>query len=313
MLKKYFQLLLLFSFMITLPAFAQNEDDENDEDDEWDSGWNWDWDWDNDWWDWQHGKPLIELNYGLGEPGHDKLTNKLAKVGLVELKLGYASVYNLEEDGNVIEFNDKFSFASKAAVNLQSEKDGTNELESEMWRFGFGRRSGYGYDLETVRILPYAQNAAVWSQLEMKEYPVTESPLPGFPILVENITDTEILKRFDKSFRFGTLTEGGIRFEVGSLLSLNAGYEASVIFPRHMVWKHLGSLIIETAGLEALDNFIDEVIDSSPAAGPIVNFLLKNGFSYAFYTLKKEKMNWPFNTEAPLTYETFKFGVTFTF
>lgn len=303
MLRKSFLLMFIFSFMITLPLLAQNEEDENNEDDEQESEWNWDWD--NDWWDWKHGRPFIEMNYGLGEPKHDKLTNKFANVGLAELKLGYSSIYDLEDEGSIIEFNDRYSFASRIAVNIQSDKAGTNELESEMWRFGFGRRSGYGYNFENVRILPYSQNAAVWSQLEMKEYPLNES--------AEDIVDTEILKRFDKNFRFGTLTEGGIRFEVGSLISLNAGYEATVVFPRHLVWKHLGSFIIETAGIEALDKFIDEIIDSSPAAGPIINFLLKNGFSYAFYTLKKEKMNWPFNTEAPFTYETLKFGVTFTF
>jgi hypothetical protein len=54
-------------------------------------------------------------------------------------------------------------------------------------------------------------------------------------------------------------------------------------------------------------------MDSSPVAGPIMNFLLKGGYSYAFYKLKSEKMNWPFNTETPLTYETIKFGLTFSF
>jgi hypothetical protein len=40
---------------------------------------------------------------------------------------------------------------------------------------------------------------------------------------------------------------------------------------------------------------------------------LKGAYQYAFYTLTKDKMNWPFNTESPLTYENFKFGVTLTF
>ena len=62
-----------------------------------------------------------------------------------------------------------------------------------------------------------------------------------------------------------------------------------------------------------LDNFIDEVSDSSPYATPVVDFLLNNGLSYAFFTLKKDRMNWPFETEAPLTYETIKLGITITF
>ncbi len=56
-----------------------------------------------------------------------------------------------------------------------------------------------------------------------------------------------------------------------------------------------------------------EVFESSPAAGPIVNFLLKNALAYGFYELRQEKMNWPFNSEAPIAYDQFKFGVTVVF
>jgi len=61
------------------------------------------------------------------------------------------------------------------------------------------------------------------------------------------------------------------------------------------------------------DYFVEEVMSSTPAAGPIVNFFLKNGLSFAFYQLKRTKMNWPFASAAPLTYEAFKVGVKFTF
>ena len=193
---------------------------------------------------------------------------------------------------------------------MQSEKANYDELNSELYRFGFGRRSGYGYDFNSIRILPYTENAAVWSKLDMKDYPVSVLALLN---IGDAANDSEILDRFNKEIRFGTLSEGGIRLEAGRFISFNAGYEAAVIFPRHLFWKQMLSFAIEAGGLAALDNFVDEILDSSPAAAPIVNFILKNGFSYAFYTLKKEKMNWPFNTEAPLTYETVKFGVTFTF
>lgn len=290
-------LLILVCFLIFTPVFlAQNEDDST----------NWKWDWDNGWWEWKHGKPFIELTYGIGEPKHENLISNLAKNGLAELKLGYSSFDTY--DDNVIYFNDRFSFISKLATKFQSKKKAAF-LSSELLRFGFGKRNGYGYDFENVRILPYTQNGIVWSKLQMKDFPA--AIFPG--ITNDNAKDdTEILKRYNGSFRFGTLAEGGIQLEVGSV-SLNVGYEATVVFPRHMVWKHLGSYAIEMIGLNALDRFIDEVLDSSPAAGPIVNFLLKNGFTYAFYTLKKEKMNWPFKTETPLTYEMMKFGVTFTF
>lgn len=308
MFKKSFLMLMLTALFLSVQINAQDEDSDTtnyeDDDEEWFN----DWDWDDNWRDWRHGKPFIELNYGFGKPDHDKLSNNFADIGLIELKLGYASFNNYSNE-TIVEFNERYAFASRLATDLKSESSTNNKYESDLWRFGFGRRSGYGYNFNSVKILPYTQHAAVWSKLEM------ENPPNGIldDILFGEDSDSQILNRFDGEFRFGTLSEGGIRLEAASFISFNAGYEAAVIFPRHMVWKHLGSFIIETAGLEALDKFVDEVIDSSPYAGPIVNFLLKNGYSYAFYLLKKEKMNWPFNTEAPLTYETFKIGVTFTF
>ena len=58
-----------------------------------------------------------------------------------------------------------------------------------------------------------------------------------------------------------------------------------------MVWKHLGSYAIEIAGLAILDEFVEEITDSSPAAGPLMNALLKGAYSFAFYQLKKENKN----------------------
>jgi hypothetical protein len=149
----------------------------------------------------------------------------------------------------------------------------------------------------------------------MENYPSGYGITPTLDFIPRpnGFNDREILNRYDKEFRFGTLVEGGVRFEAGQAVSLNVGYEAAVIFPRHLFWKHLGSFVIEESGKGALEYFIERVMDSSPAAAPIINVILKSAYSYAFYALKKDNMNWPFNTETPLTYETFKFGVTFVF
>lgn len=296
---KRFLTILFLMISISLSLTAQNYKElKND-----------DWDWDDGFWHWKGGNPFIETTWGLGKPMHDKLFSKFSSVGLAEIKLGFISFDEFLDDEGIIQFDERYAFLSQFSTKLRSEKRRYDELPSEMLRFGFGRREGYGYDFGNIKILPYTQSAVMWSKLEMKDYPVSIFPVVG---LQNALDDTEILKRFDGNFRFGTLAEGGLRFNLG-MISFNAGYEAAIVFPRYLFWKHIGSYAIEMAGLRALDRFIDEVIDASPAAAPIVNFLLKNGYNYAFYTLKKEKMNWPFNTEAPLTYETFKIGVTFTF
>ena len=76
----------------------------------------------------------------------------------------------------------------------------------------------------------------------------------------------------------------------------------------------MGSILIETLSQTGID-FLTEgvIIKASPTLTPIVYFLLKNGLSYFFYTLKQEDMNWPFNSKAPLTLEAVKIDLKITF
>ena len=255
----------------------------------------------------------MEFNYGFGKIDQKKLVSKFSDVGLLEIKLGYASHYSYYDE-NIIEVKEKYAFASRLRADLMSSSAIIGEMRSNMWRFGFANRKGFAYKLGHLSILPYSGRGFVWSRLEVQDSPANFYLLTYPPMSLNNaIDDTEILNRFHDNYRFGTFSEGGIKIEIASFISFNVSYEAAVIFPRYLFWKHMGSMVIEEAARGALNHFIDEVSDSSPYATPIVDFLLNNGLSYAFFTLQKEKMNWPFETEAPLTYETLKLGITFTF
>lgn len=258
-------------------------------------------------------RPFIEVNYGLGEPKHKNFNGNFGNVGLSELKLGYINKDETWED-YILETSESYFFGSRLSPNLSSENLEFSELDTDLWRFGAGFRDGFGYGTNSFAVIPYHQWAFSWSRLDVDEIDdgkIVPPILPG--IITEVNQDYEILKRYDEAFRFGMLTEGGARIEFVDFISLNFGYETAVIFPRHLFWKHAGSFILEHAGLGLIGEFVDEIFESTPAAAPVVNFILKNGYSFAFYKLKQENMNWPFETETPLTYETFKFGVTFTF
>jgi len=82
---------------------------------------------------------------------------------------------------------------------------------------------------------------------------------------------------------------------------------------RHLFWKWLGSILIRDAGTAAITVFSEDILNRTSFLGPAIYFMLKNGLSYAFYNAMKYNMNWPFTTEAPLTFETFKVGVSVTF
>lgn len=315
-MKKLFLLLAVLVLIVNVAVYAQDSDStENDNSNchNWHSWHNWN-NWGNHWSPFNdQGDPFIEVHYGLSTPKQTNIFSKFANVAFGEIKLGYSNIDSVY-DPNIIELKDRYVFASRISSYLKSGSHNFDEMMSDMWRFGIGWRSGYGYKFGAITITPYHSSGFAWSRVEMETSPGDFWQLTNPPIPYDKaVNDINILNRYQDSFRFGTVWEGGISLTILNAVSINSGYEAAVIFPRYMFWNHAGSFIIEEGGLGLLDKFIDEIADRSPIAAPIVNFLLKNGYSYAFYTLKKSRMNWPFETEAPMTYETFKFGLTFTF
>jgi len=299
MSKKTFLIILLVIFSVKL--FAQDDEYKRDR---------WRDRWENKWDMWNEDqRPFLEFNYGFGEPKHKKLNSDFSETGLVEFKIGYSELEIYESD-YILELDEKYLFASNISPDLKSGENNITGFDADAWRFGFGNRSSYGYKLGEISILPYSQSDFTWTKIDVNNLPdVTILPFP-LPAVVE---DAEILGRYNGTFRFGNSNSAGIKIEISEFIGLNAEYETAVVYPRHLFWKQTGSFLIEQAGLQAVDYFVDEIMDRSPAAAPIVNFILRNSLSYAFYTLKRDDMNWPFKTETPLTYETVKFGLSFAF
>jgi hypothetical protein len=261
-----------------------------------------DWNWE---WDEFEGKdffkdPSISLSYGFSRMGLKGFTGPLNKPGLIELKLGYTSQNELEYDA-IVKYKYSYLQLSSFTPDLRSSSDNSGRIKTDMWRFAFGHSAGYGYKLgKNAAVIPYSAGTFTWSRIDFKDS-------------ISNSADNQTAELFDEAFRFGTSAEGGLRIRVFSGLMLDAGYERSVVFPRHLFWKWLGSMGIELAGQWALDEFIKKIMNSSPYAGPLVGFILKNALSYGIYELRQEKMNWPFKSVAPVAYDQYKFGVTFVF
>ena len=248
------------------------------------------------------GRPTLGFLYGFSKMSLKNAQRTYADPELMELKIGYTSKRSTWDDDNIFDYNYKYlqiSYFSTELANTPSNAD----VQSKMWRVGFSKASGYGYDFGDFNLIPYNASGFSWSRVEMlPDKIVTFAPLPPSG-----------LEDYDNTIRFGTSAEGGLKFTYAGHYVIEAGYERSIIFRRHLFGKWVMSAIIEDATQSLLDGFIDEVLDHSPKAAPIVNFLLKNALSYGIYELRQSKMNWPFNTEPPLSYNQFKFGVTIVF
>lgn len=258
--------------------------------------------------------PFIEINYGIGDLRSDNFSDPFKKIGNWQIKLGHSVIDSYDE--SILEYDQSFFSLSAYSDRLKSSNT-DNLIRTDSWQFGFGERTGYGYSFGKIALIPYSQRSMNWTKLIVTDnYYKNVLTNPG-DILDPNNSSFDpfanTLNRFNKSFRFGTSAEAGINFQIASLVTIGAGYEFNTVYPRVQFWKAAGSLVLEETAQGLVSQFVDEIMDNSPAAGPIVSFFLKNGLAFAYYSLTKSDMNWPFSTEAPLTYETFKINLGFTF
>jgi hypothetical protein len=244
-------------------------------------------------------RPFVEALYGIGEPKHNTFTNTFSKFGHVEARVGYSEIKKYRKA--IWELDERFIFGNYLSSDADFLDDKSGNIKSEAYRFGFGSRLGYGYMLGPITLIPYHQNQFIWTKL------MTTRP--------EDISeeDNDILDRYEGTYRFGVSTEGGAKLELFKSISVVASYELGVVYPRHIFWPWLGSYVIMQTGLGMVSVFAEDIVKSSQVFGPIMYFLLKNGISYAFYKGLQDRMNWPFDSETPLTMETFKLGVSIKF
>lgn len=268
-----------------------------------------DWDW-NEWEDFHHdmdfvdigfnGSPTVDLRYGLSGMSLDNFSGKFADPDLLELKLGYTKERDYKWEENILDYDFKYMFLSNISTDLSNSTPSSSELGNETWRFGLGKALGYGYRVGSGSIIPYYSYDLSWSKLDLNDRNISPE-------------DMTLVNNFEGSFRFGTNTEAGIKIKVLPLITFDASYERAIIFPRHLFWKWLGSAAIESGSQFLVDEFVQRIMHSSPYAGPIMSFVLKNALSYGIYELRQTQMNWPFKSAAPLAYDQFKFGVTVNF
>lgn len=274
---------LLFTFALLFSSTIMAQDDWF----EWD-----DWEF-----SWKYKKPYISVSYGMSENSYFGLPGSLAKTGSIEAKLGYTH----EAQGFRRAMFEKESglFFGKNAYNIGRSTDG-KEIQTSAWKFGFEGSSAIPYSAGSVKVIPFHSRGLEWTYMTVDTF---------------NISDVtrETMDLYNEAVRFGNRFEGGLKFRIAETVEIGAGYQRSIIYPRHMFWYWAGSSIIEEIGQGLIDEFVANIYKSSPAASPIVYFLLKNALSYGAFELRKEKMNWPFDTAPPFFADTYKVTLTFVF
>lgn len=299
-----FLLIVLTSFCLAANSFSQNSPDTIDTGDDWEDWEDWeeennhDWDMDFDLFEFA-GAPTLSANYGLYKLTHKDLNGNFAEPRAFQLKLGHSDSKQVWQSENILTSKFKYIAISNITTDLANIAADDPDYETNSWKIAVGKTEGYGYKLGPTALFLISGNTIDWTKLKM-----SAAPADSF--------DNELTDLYNNTFRFGTSFEAGIRYQIVPQISIEADYERSVVFPRHLFWKWVGSAAIENIGQFLIDRFVDNILDSSPYFAPAISFLLKNGLNFGIYELRKDKMNWPFKSVPPLMYEQYKFGLTFT-
>ncbi len=210
--------------------------------------------------------PFIEANYGLAKPRFEGYEGSFNTLGVMELKLGFTALDSVR--AALVSLDDRYAFVSFIGQDIRpSGEADEGEIGSELARFGFGNRLGYGYGRKGLTFEMYNQNSLNWTKLTPLEY-------DGMDPEAQAIFD-----RYENSFRFGQLMEAGVKVHVIRSLAISAEVEGAVIFPRTVFWPWLGSAMIYSGVQGALQYFSEAIVDTSPLIGPALDVLLNSAGS----------------------------------
>lgn len=242
--------------------------------------------------------PFLEVSYGMASPAFKDAGFDYENIGMLEFKAGYGFIDS--SAGSIVAILDSYLFFSLASSDLGSSGSAEDE-GSKFNRFGMGNRLGFGYQGETRGLDLYNQNALHWT-----EFTAADGTVPG--------PEAEaVFDRLGSQHRFGHLMEAGAEVRLSPSMALNVGAEGAVIYPRYVFWPWLGSVAIYSALQGTVEYFADAVMESSPSMGPVIYFVLKTAVSAGYYFATQDDMNWPFDSERPVTVGSLKIGATFSF
>lgn len=241
-------------------------------------------------------KPFLGINSAYTLNSYKNLSTELSPSLNTEFRIGYnyfgSTKRNLEKHSS--------KYISFTYSDPEIFKKEEFNIKNKYWRAGINSLSGFSYQKGNTYITPYISSAFTWTYMTAN---FTNATQP----------ERESLELFHEAVRFGDKTELGLKVTFAQNIEIQAGFERNLIYSRHLFWYWAGSKILEETGKGLVDGFIAHVMNTSPDAVPIVNFLLKGAISYVFSEIKRDQAFWPFDSPAPYYNDSFGLGVNIIF
>ena len=252
---------------------------------------------------WFQSRTLLSINYGFGNLNESKFSSNFAPVGNWELKIERSEIDKFSKTNASL--NEWYLYLGYSSSSTSIKKPELNEVSTEFYQFGIGKTGGLGYYGPNISLIPSVSQSL--SLMDITNYGLTEAS--SQEELPEN--DQQILNRYLNQLNFSDRVLYGLDFDIRSSLQLRANYETAIFYPSYLFLKWTGSFVLAQLGYAGIDFALGKFVDDYPVVGPIINFLVRSGYLYAYYLLRQNNMNWPFTTEEPLRYTGFNIGINF--
>lgn len=253
----------------------------------------------------RNSKPLMEFMWGSAQPdfNKDNFETEFTDVFSGEIRLGkiLKEIGEFEYAGLM---NYKFSYLYLANLSNDyvTSADGENKIEMNTWTLGFGDNVGYGYYTKAADYILYSGNSFYWAKNEF-----------SFNTAEPNTNDRADLDYIEDGIRFGESCQAGLKIGIFNTTAINFEYEQSYIYPRFVFFEWLGSNMVFQGGLYGAGYLSEYIMKQFPDIGPLANFIIRNAYSFLYFSLKNNDIFFPFNSGNGIKIDSYKVGLSFMF
>lgn len=248
-------------------------------------------------------RPIIDINVGLNKINIDKNTysNNFNEIGNISGKFGFSRKSSLFDSKLVYKGSNNYLSIDYLNKDLPLSTSISTNTNAKIFQIGFGDDDFYSYRIADFMDLEFTNNSAFsWAWLSFDTHDLDSNNI-------------KYLDYIGDGMRFSNSVGNDIKILIDDSYGINAGFNRTIIYQRHLFWYWAGSEIITQACSGMIDWFVRSIAKRNTGAAPIVYFVLHSAYNYGMYELRKEKMNWPIETSPGFIYDNFKIGISIKF
>jgi hypothetical protein len=202
----------------------------------------------------------------------------------------------------------EFNFSAFYQFSKQ-KNSGTGEFEMEYNGFGIKTPEvAFTYELGNLGFRFYYPIPIDfgWYKFSNVNYPSSFSE-----------KERNFLENYNEQLKFSSAREFGLGLNIGNNFSLNLGYEGRLFHPSYKFLQQATGNAIEL-GVFAFSYLMTYTMFMSPGSNAsiytgLLFLLVPEATSFGMLQLRKNSINWPFESEAPLYYNSLKISANVYF